>query len=408
MEKIKMKSKQQLKKYLLPVFGLICIGFAVVFLNSIALAQKNNLIMNSSLTSFYGQTFPLIFRPAVRPANNITVNVFATGLNAPRGLKFGDDGKLYVAEGGLGGTISTVGQCAQVPAPIGPALGGNTARILRFNRNGMRSIVADNLPSAEAAIGDRFGVADVAFLNGQLYALLTGGGCSHGHPEIPNGVLRINSNGTYSVIADISNFLMNNETANPEPDDFEPDGTPYSMVAVKGALYVVEANHGQLLRIGTNGNIRRIIDVSASQGHIVPTAVAFDDNFYVGNLGTFPLAGGTSKILKIKQNGNFSVAAEGFTAVLGVAFDDDENLYVLETTTNNPFPTPGTGRVVRVRRNGTLEEIVTGLTFPTAMTFGPDGKLYISNKGFGPPIPGFGEILQVAMPRHHRGDDDDD
>jgi sugar lactone lactonase YvrE len=200
---------------------------------------------------------------------------------------------------------------------------------------------------------------------------------------------------------------MNNETANPEADDFEPDGTPYSMVAAKGALYVVEANHGQLLRVETNGNIRRILDTSASQGHYVPTGMAEKGNFFIGNLGTFPLVAGSSKILRVNPTGRFRVVAEGFTAVLGVAFDDDENLYVLETTTNNPFPTPGTGRVVRVRRNGTLEEIVTGLTFPTAMTFGPDGNLYISNKGFGPPIPGFGEILKVRMSRKHDDDDDD-
>ena len=37
--------------------------------------------------------------------------VFATGLNNPRGLTFGPDGNLYVAEAGLGGTNSTVGQC---------------------------------------------------------------------------------------------------------------------------------------------------------------------------------------------------------------------------------------------------------------------------------------------------------
>ncbi len=41
--------------------------------------------------------------------------VFATGLNNPRGLRFGPDGNLYVAEAGLGGTNSTIGQCQQVP-----------------------------------------------------------------------------------------------------------------------------------------------------------------------------------------------------------------------------------------------------------------------------------------------------
>jgi hypothetical protein len=38
------------------------------------------------------------------------VSTFATGFNNPRGLTFGPDGDMYVAEGGLGGTNSTVGQ----------------------------------------------------------------------------------------------------------------------------------------------------------------------------------------------------------------------------------------------------------------------------------------------------------
>lgn len=116
------------------------------------------------------------------------VSIFADGLNNPRGLKFGPDGNLYVAEGGAGGTTSSTGLCDQVVAPIGPYTGGFTARISKISPNGTRTTVIDGLPSDQtsAAQGSLVsGVADVAFIDGKLYALLAGAGCSRsgGHKQ---------------------------------------------------------------------------------------------------------------------------------------------------------------------------------------------------------------------------------
>src|SRR5579871_5074860 len=76
-------------------------------------------------------TSPLPISAQATPA--ATWQVFASGLNNPRGLLFAPDGSLYVAEGGTGGTKTTTSRdCKQVPVPDGPYLGGMTARISKI------------------------------------------------------------------------------------------------------------------------------------------------------------------------------------------------------------------------------------------------------------------------------------
>jgi hypothetical protein len=333
------------------------------------------------------------------------ISVFATGLSNPRGLKFGPDGYLYVAEGGIGGANSTEGCCEQVIPPVGPYTGSATgSRISKIDANGNRTTAVDNLPSSQtsAALGNLIsGAADVAFIGNTLYILMGGAGCSHGVsqvPEMPNGVLRVNADGSTDLIANLSAFVMAFPVVHPNPDDFEPDGTWYSMIAVGGNLYAVEPNHGELDNITPDGQISRVSDISASQGHIVPTAIAYYGNFYVGNLNTFPVVPGSSNIYKITPSGNVSVFTEGLTAILGVVFDGSGRMYVLETTTAAGNPTPFTGKVIRVDPVGHQTEIASGLFFPTGMTLGPDGALYVSNVGFGPPPVGLGEILRITVP----------
>jgi hypothetical protein len=333
--------------------------------------------------------------------------VFAGGLNNPRGLEWGPDGNLYVAEGGAGGTTSTTaGQCTQVKPPIGPYKGGSTADILRYSSGGTRSTVVSGLPSDQSAPPRNFqsGVADVAFIGNTMYALETGAGCSHGNANVDNAVLRVNPNGTTTQVADLSAFIKTHPVANPDEDDFEPDGTWYSMVPFHGDLYAVEPNHGEVDRIDpATGEITRVVDVSATQGHIVPTAIAFGGlfgGFALGNLGTFPIIPGNEQLMRVTTNGDLSVVRTGFTTILGLDFDLFGNLYVLESMTAPGFPGPaqlGTGKIVRINFFGGTSTIATGLSFPTGMTIGPDGALYVSNLGFAGP--GAGQILRIPTRR---------
>ncbi|MDH7463154.1 ScyD/ScyE family protein [Chitinophagaceae bacterium 26-R-25] len=338
-----------------------------------------------------------------KPTQNIqgSVSVFSSGFNNPRGLKWGPDGNLYVAEGGVGGTTIT-DQCAQVVFPIGPYKGSlYGGRISKVNWQGVRTTLTDSFPtsSANEIIGGYVeGVADVAFVGNQLYALLAGAGCSHGVPKVPNGIVKVDANGKWWMIANLSEWQMSHPVANPEPDDFEPDGTWYSMISLQGDLYAVEPNHGELVKVTTNGNISRVIDISASQGHIVPTALSYHGNFYVGNLFTFPIPGGASKIFKITPSAQIKAVATGLNTVLGLVFDDRDRMYVLEMTVGAPFPTSGMGRVLRIDPNGNMSVIASGLSLPTGMTMGPDGNLYVSNVGLGPNAIGGGQVLKITLP----------
>ena len=368
----------------------------------------SSLIVASAIGGF--APVSSIAQQAVEP----TPFILASGLEGPRGLRFGPDGYLYVAEAGTGGTTSTAGQCTQVPTPPGPWVGGPNARISKISPNGTRTTVASGFPSTFSPAGGTIGVGDVVFLDGELYAVVSGGGCSHGNPKSPSGIAKVDlKTGSWHLIANIGAWLKTHPAKYVAADDFEPDGTLYSAIAVDGKLLTVEPNHGQVISVTKSGAIEQVIDISASEGHIVPTSIAARDRrLFVGNLNLFPIDPQWARILTISKTdqddsedlppglaparGHRIVSSKaGFTTVVAVDFGPDGLLYVLELSDNAGFPTPGFGKVVRVNRSGEIAEIVTGLSVPTGMTFGPDGRLYVSNLGAAPA--GAGQILRFDI-----------
>ena len=334
------------------------------------------------------------------PVTADSVTVVASGLTNPRGFTWDSDGTLYVALAGTGGPNLPTEDAPVIEAFNG-FFGGPSASVVRI-KDGCPVTVADGLPSYIDGTGGVVGVSDVAILDGQLYATVEGGGAVNANPDRPAGLYRINEDGTFEVVADLSAWMRANRVAEPPPTDDDPDGEVWQMLpTVDGsAFWVVESNQGQLLQITLDGEITRIADLSA--GHPVPTGMAPATNggVYVGTLTGFPYADEAAKAVHIAPDGTVTDYWTGLTAVVDLAVNADGDLYALEMVTGSidkdPFILPDTGRVVRYAGPDALDVVADELNFPVRMDFGPDGALRVASPAFGG-APGTGTIAWLNL-----------
>jgi len=330
------------------------------------------------------------------------VTVAMSGLDNPRGLAFGPQGALYVAEAGRGDIGDGDGPCALPPGGTNQVCYGATGAVSRLWK-GVQERVATGLPSYANAAGRAQGPNDIAML-GPGSAIVTIGletsplfrdQLSAAQPEWAGfgRLVRVSAGGQWRFVADLGAF---EEQANPDPRLVDSD--PYGVLAVPGAAVVADAGGNDLLRFDdATGRVSLLAVLprvpQASDHEPVPTSVVLgpDGAYYAGEMTGAPFVDGAASIYRIVPGQTPEVYLSGFKAVIDLTFDSEGNLYVLQHATGLTMLL-GPGELIRVAPDGTRTTVIAGLDRPTSVAVGPDGAVYVTNHGLSA---GDGEVLRI-------------
>lgn len=303
--------------------------------------------------------------------------VLASGLSSTGGA-VGPDGAFYVAYAGIAGS-----EVITLPPDLAELFGqesvnfGLTGGVARVDAETGEVTITDGLGSAGSP-EEAFGPVDVAFMNGTLYVLTSGGlnyfgGSAAGSP---NGIYELNGD-TWTLIADLSAF----NDANPvDFPDAGPGGNPFALDVRGGEFIISDGNYNRLLRATTDGEV----SILASFDNVVPTGLATRDSGPVYNtwFSAFPHAPGDSFLMSIGfPTGNATQVADTFAQLIDVEFGAG-GTYVLQfgdQSLDEEAPPPP-GRLLRLT-GSELETVVTGLFLPTSVSFSGDTAFITSLTG---------------------------
>ena len=334
------------------------------------------------------------------PATAADSAVVVGGLNNPRGIDIGANGRVVVAEAGAG-------------------------RVVRITP-GKATPIAVGLPTVTSPEGEATGPTNVALTGSGNVFVVVGGGPTDVDARFAT-LRRIT--GVRRQVADIAAF----QVRNPDPEDQDgipEESNPYGLESIgAGRMLVADAAGNDLLLVRPNGrvvNVARIPLHTVSTSHLppdafpfplppqvtaeaVPTSVAVgpDGYWYVAELTGFPFTPGASRIWRISPQARgatcdadtsdgCSLFADGFTAVTGIDFGPDGSLYVVEMARHGlaAFFMGGdtAGALWRVKGGARTELAAGELTVPADVAVARNGTVYVTNKSVFPD----GEVLAIA------------
>ncbi len=261
--------------------------------------------------------------------------------------------------------------------------------------DGCASPVAEDLPSLYvSSLGWVWGVMDIAFVDGELYAL-------SGAWNEPTGIYRVLDDGSWEIVADLGAWFTDNPTSFQAPD-YNPLGSLFDFETDGETFWVSEAVGGRLVTADLEGNVTLLADLS--EGHQVPTGIALDGEggAYVAYLTSAPYPNGASKVVHVAADGAATDHWTGLTAVTDLAMGPDGALYAAEMATGNsddpPYLAPDSGRVVRMTGPDSLEPVLVEIDAPVHLGFDDAGALYVTLPAYVPDNgQGGGSIVRVDI-----------